>query len=85
MRRAGRGPDGFVLAEALGRLWSAGVDAALPAVAGEAAPGGSRSGYAFERQRHWIDAGAPVPRRRRPRRKRRPPPRARPDWRPGPG
>ncbi|WP_320777575.1 type I polyketide synthase [Streptomyces sp. CRN 30] len=48
-------PDGFVLAEALGRLWSAGVDAALPPV-----PGEPRSvplpGYAFERHRHWIDA-----------------------------
>ncbi|GGL80158.1 hypothetical protein GCM10010129_24740 [Streptomyces fumigatiscleroticus] len=48
-------PDGFVLAEALGRLWSAGVDAALPTV-----PGDPRRvplpGYAFERHRHWIDA-----------------------------
>lgn len=47
--------DGFVLAEALGRLWSAGVDAALPEV-----PGAPRRvplpGYAFERHRHWIDA-----------------------------
>ncbi|GAA3501428.1 hypothetical protein GCM10019016_085350 [Streptomyces prasinosporus] len=47
--------DGFVLAEALGRLWSAGVDSALPPV-----PGAPRRvplpGYAFERQRHWIDA-----------------------------
>ncbi|MGA4965770.1 type I polyketide synthase [Streptomyces pseudogriseolus] len=50
-------PDGFVLAEALGRLWSAGVDAALPAVAGDAAPRRvPLPGYAFERQRHWIDA-----------------------------
>ncbi|MYS31709.1 acyltransferase domain-containing protein, partial [Streptomyces sp. SID7804] len=47
--------DGFVLAEALGRLWSAGVDTALPPV-----PGTPRRvplpPYAFERQRHWIDA-----------------------------
>ncbi|MEU9354571.1 alpha/beta fold hydrolase [Streptomyces griseoloalbus] len=47
--------DGFVLAEALGRLWSAGVDAALPPV-----PGAPRRvplpPYAFERHRHWIDA-----------------------------
>ncbi|MFH8935255.1 type I polyketide synthase [Streptomyces griseosporeus] len=47
--------DGFVLAEALGRLWSAGVDSALPPV-----PGTPRRvplpPYAFERRRHWIDA-----------------------------
>ncbi|MFE6199403.1 type I polyketide synthase [Streptomyces sp. NPDC057838] len=47
--------DGFVLAEALGRLWSAGVDSALPPV-----PGSPRRAplppYAFERRRHWIDA-----------------------------
>jgi thioesterase domain-containing protein/malonyl CoA-acyl carrier protein transacylase/aryl carrier-like protein len=47
--------DGFVLAEALGRLWSAGVDRALPEV-----PGAPRRAplppYAFERHRHWIDA-----------------------------
>ncbi|MEW1871966.1 beta-ketoacyl synthase N-terminal-like domain-containing protein [Streptomyces caelestis] len=47
--------DGFVLAEALGRLWSAGVDGALPPV-----PGAPRRvplpPYAFERRRHWIDA-----------------------------
>ncbi|MEU8541466.1 beta-ketoacyl synthase N-terminal-like domain-containing protein [Streptomyces sp. NPDC048717] len=47
--------DGFVFAEALGRLWSAGVDSALPPV-----PGTPRTAplppYAFERHRHWIDA-----------------------------
>ncbi|MEU0007936.1 beta-ketoacyl synthase N-terminal-like domain-containing protein [Streptomyces sp. NPDC006314] len=47
--------DGFVLAEALGQLWSAGVDTALPPV-----PGTPRRvplpPYAFERHRHWIDA-----------------------------
>ncbi|MEV6808768.1 beta-ketoacyl synthase N-terminal-like domain-containing protein [Streptomyces sp. NPDC051132] len=47
--------DGFVLAEALGRLWSAGVDTALPPV-----PGTPRRvplhPYAFARHRHWIDA-----------------------------
>ncbi|MEU0052604.1 beta-ketoacyl synthase N-terminal-like domain-containing protein [Streptomyces sp. NPDC006309] len=47
--------DGFVLAEALGRLWSAGVDTALPEV-----PGTPRRvplpPYAFARHRHWIDA-----------------------------
>ncbi|MFH8797988.1 type I polyketide synthase [Streptomyces sp. NPDC017936] len=47
--------DGFVLAEALGRLWSAGVDSALPP-----APDTARRvplpPYAFERHRHWIDA-----------------------------
>ncbi|OSP41958.1 beta-ketoacyl synthase, partial [Streptomyces sp. 13-12-16] len=47
--------DGFVLTEALGRLWSAGVDSALPPV-----PGTPRRAplppYAFERRRHWIDA-----------------------------
>lgn len=47
--------DGFVLTEALGRLWSAGVETALPPV-----PGAPRTvplpPYAFERHRHWIDA-----------------------------
>ncbi|GHH94656.1 type I polyketide synthase [Streptomyces capillispiralis] len=47
--------DGFVLAEALGRLWSAGADSALPPV-----PGTPRRAplppYAFDRRRHWIDA-----------------------------
>ncbi|MFG2310940.1 type I polyketide synthase [Streptomyces sp. NPDC048566] len=47
--------DGLVLATALGRLWSAGVDTALPPV-----PGAPRTvplpPYAFERHRHWIDA-----------------------------
>ncbi|MGW5652769.1 type I polyketide synthase [Streptomyces humi] len=47
--------DEFVLSEALGRLWSAGVDVALPDV-----PGPRRRAplppYAFERHRHWIDA-----------------------------
>ncbi|GGS45373.1 type I polyketide synthase [Streptomyces griseoviridis] len=47
--------DDFVLAEALGRLWSAGVDGALPPV-----PGTPRRvplpPYAFDRRRHWIDA-----------------------------
>ncbi len=47
--------DGFVLAEALGRLWSAGVDTALPP-----APDTGRRvplpPYAFDRHRHWIDA-----------------------------
>ncbi|MDO0924341.1 beta-ketoacyl synthase N-terminal-like domain-containing protein [Streptomyces sp. TG1A-8] len=50
--------DGFVLAEALGRLWSAGVDTALPDVPGTG-DGPLRvplPGYAFERHRHWIDA-----------------------------
>ncbi|MDX6361088.1 MAG: phthiocerol/phenolphthiocerol synthesis type-I polyketide synthase [Streptomyces sp.] len=51
-------PDGFVLAEALGRLWSAGVDTALPDSAGSAVPPRRvpLPGYAFERHRHWIDA-----------------------------
>ncbi|WP_079071745.1 type I polyketide synthase [Streptomyces yokosukanensis] len=47
--------DGFVLAEALGRLWSAGVDSALPPVPGTARPV-PLPPYAFERHRHWIDA-----------------------------
>ncbi|MFE4590134.1 type I polyketide synthase [Streptomyces laurentii] len=56
MRHAKAGAsDGFVLAEALGRLWSAGVESALPPV-----PGAPRTvplpPYAFERHRHWIDA-----------------------------
>ncbi|MCH0564672.1 MULTISPECIES: type I polyketide synthase [unclassified Streptomyces] len=49
-------PDGFVLAGALGRLWAAGVDAALPR---DAEPDLRRvrlPGYAFDRHRHWIDA-----------------------------
>ncbi|MEU1039102.1 type I polyketide synthase [Streptomyces sp. NPDC005551] len=51
-------PDGFVLAEALGRLWSAGVDTALPDGTGTQAPPRRvpLPGYAFERRRHWIDA-----------------------------
>ncbi|MBQ0923006.1 type I polyketide synthase [Saccharopolyspora endophytica] len=48
-------PDGPVLSDALGRLWSAGVESALPEVAGD--PRRVRlPGYAFERHRHWIDA-----------------------------
>ncbi|WP_327187336.1 type I polyketide synthase [Streptomyces sp. NBC_01334] len=47
--------DGFVLAEALGRLWSAGADAALPPVPGTPRPV-PLPPYAFERHRHWIDA-----------------------------
>ncbi|WP_330319719.1 acyltransferase domain-containing protein [Streptomyces clavifer] len=47
--------DGFVLAEALGRLWSAGVDTALPEVPGTPGPA-PLPPYAFERHRHWIDA-----------------------------
>ena len=48
-------PDGLVLSDALGRLWSHGVEAALPEVAGD--PRRVRlPGYAFERHRHWIDA-----------------------------
>ncbi|MFD9435310.1 type I polyketide synthase [Streptomyces sp. NPDC060002] len=51
-------PDGFVLAEALGRLWSAGMDSALPDGPDAVAPARrvSLPGYAFERHRHWIDA-----------------------------
>ncbi|MFD9320105.1 type I polyketide synthase [Streptomyces sp. NPDC060053] len=47
--------DGFVLAEALGRLWSAGADTALPPVPGTPRPV-PLPPYAFERHRHWIDA-----------------------------
>ena len=47
--------DGFVLAEALGRLWSAGVDSALPPVP-ETARRVPLPPYAFERLRHWIEA-----------------------------
>ncbi|MDT0436313.1 MULTISPECIES: type I polyketide synthase [Streptomyces] len=48
-------PDDFVLTEALGRLWSAGVESALPPVPGT--PGRvPLPPYAFERHRHWIDA-----------------------------
>ncbi|MEU5535590.1 beta-ketoacyl synthase N-terminal-like domain-containing protein [Streptomyces sp. NPDC020362] len=71
MRHAkAEGPDDFVLAGALGRLWAAGIDGALPK--GTDAAGPPRRvrlpGYAFERRRHWIDApgartgsGAPEP------------------------
>ncbi|WP_338320618.1 type I polyketide synthase, partial [Streptomyces lonarensis] len=51
-------PDDLVLARALGDLWSAGLDAALPG-AGDPGPRSRRvtlPGYAFERHRHWIDA-----------------------------
>ncbi|MFH9096198.1 type I polyketide synthase [Streptomyces albidoflavus] len=65
MRHAkARAADGFVLAEALGRLWSAGVDAALPHVPRPPRGAGRvpLPGYAFERHRHWIDApGARAP------------------------
>ncbi|MET9061431.1 alpha/beta fold hydrolase [Streptomyces antibioticus] len=64
MRHAkAEGPDGFVLAQALGRLWAAGVDAALPDVTDGAHRRRVRlPGYAFERRRHWIDApGATAP------------------------
>ncbi|MFI1769171.1 type I polyketide synthase [Streptomyces sp. NPDC020800] len=59
MRHAKAGqPDGFILANALGRLWAAGVGAALPA--GSDSSTGPRRvplpGYAFDRCRHWIDA-----------------------------
>ncbi|GIF16349.1 type I polyketide synthase [Actinoplanes teichomyceticus] len=47
--------DGFVFAEALGRLWSAGVDAALPP-ASEESRRAPLPPYAFDRQRYWIDA-----------------------------
>ncbi|MFF3936051.1 type I polyketide synthase [Streptomyces phaeofaciens] len=60
MRHArAEGPDGFVLAGALGRLWAAGVDAALPDDGGRDGADPRRvplPGYAFERRRHWIDA-----------------------------
>ncbi|WP_328912387.1 MULTISPECIES: type I polyketide synthase [unclassified Streptomyces] len=52
------GPDGFVLAGALGRLWAAGVEGALPDGTDPAAPARRvrLPGYAFDRRRHWIDA-----------------------------
>lgn len=51
-------PDGSVFAGALGRLWAAGVDSALPHSADAAAPPRRvpLPGYAFDRRRHWIDA-----------------------------
>ncbi|WP_338895252.1 beta-ketoacyl synthase N-terminal-like domain-containing protein [Streptomyces sp. TG1A-60] len=51
-------PDGFVLAGALGRLWAAGVDPALPHAVDPAGPPRRvrLPGYAFDRRRHWIDA-----------------------------
>ncbi|MBN0048533.1 alpha/beta fold hydrolase [Streptomyces actuosus] len=50
------GPDGFVFATALGRLWAAGVDAALPRETEPAVRRVRLPGYAFDRRRHWIDA-----------------------------
>ncbi|WSQ13143.1 acyltransferase domain-containing protein [Streptomyces sp. NBC_01231] len=52
------GPDSFVFAGALGRLWAAGVDAALPYDTDPAGPPRRvrLPGYAFDRRRHWIDA-----------------------------
>ncbi|WP_329216675.1 acyltransferase domain-containing protein [Streptomyces sp. NBC_01485] len=51
-------PDGFVFAGALGRLWAAGVDSALPHATGPTGPARRvpLPGYAFDRRRHWIDA-----------------------------
>ncbi|MCX5214400.1 acyltransferase domain-containing protein [Kitasatospora sp. NBC_00240] len=59
-------PDGQVLAEALGRLWTAGVPVDLaPAepTPGDRPPGRriQLPGYAFDRRRHWIDAPAATP------------------------
>ncbi|MEU9979023.1 beta-ketoacyl synthase N-terminal-like domain-containing protein [Streptomyces sp. NPDC051014] len=48
--------DEFVLAGALGRLWSAGVDTALPATGPRDVRPVPLPGYAFDRHRHWIDA-----------------------------
>ncbi|MEU3755400.1 beta-ketoacyl synthase N-terminal-like domain-containing protein [Streptomyces olivoreticuli] len=58
-------PDGQVLAEALGLLWTAGAEVDLTA-AGD--PVEARRvplpGYAFDRRRHWIDAPTARPRTR---------------------
>ncbi|MFG2143192.1 type I polyketide synthase [Streptomyces sp. NPDC048696] len=56
-------PDGQVFAEALGRLWSAGV--AVDITGGDAEEAPRRvplPGYAFDRRRHWIDAPGAKPR-----------------------
>ncbi|GAA0449124.1 hypothetical protein GCM10009544_09940 [Streptomyces stramineus] len=56
-------PDGQVFAEALGRLWSAGVPVDLTPVDGPREPRRvPLPGYAFDRRRHWIDAPSARPR-----------------------
>ncbi|MGP9022571.1 type I polyketide synthase [Streptomyces sp. BR1] len=53
-------PDGQVFAEALGRLWSAGV--AVDITGGDTQPRRvPLPGYAFDRRRHWIDAPGAKP------------------------
>lgn len=60
------GPDGRVRAAALGQLWSAGVEVDLAPEGDERTASSIRSridlpGYAFARDRHWIDPpGAPA-------------------------
>ncbi|WP_369381993.1 type I polyketide synthase [Streptomyces sp. cg36] len=53
-------PDGQMFAEALGRLWSAGVPVDLTGPHGAGAADEARPvplpPYAFDRRRHWIDA-----------------------------
>jgi phthiocerol/phenolphthiocerol synthesis type-I polyketide synthase E len=59
MRHAkGDSPDGQVFAQALGRLWAAGVDLDLDPAGVTRAPRRRvpLPGYAFDRRRHWIDA-----------------------------
>jgi phthiocerol/phenolphthiocerol synthesis type-I polyketide synthase E len=50
--------DAFLLG--LGQLWVSGVDVDWTAVHGEQARRVSLSGYAFARQRHWVDPAATV-------------------------
>ncbi|MFI1172196.1 type I polyketide synthase [Streptomyces melanogenes] len=55
-------PDGQVFAEALGRLWSAGVPADITGPEEAREPRRvPLPGYAFERRRHWIEAPGAKP------------------------
>nr|WSX74772.1 acyltransferase domain-containing protein [Streptomyces sp. NBC_00899] len=54
-------PDGQVLATAKGRLWSAGVGELPGPARGEQPRPVRLPGYAFDRQRYWVDAPGAAP------------------------